>query len=434
MTKVCVIGMGYVGIPVAVEIANAGFDCVGIELDGKKVSALNSGKYPIAGDEPGIAEAVDKAHSSGKFRASSDYSECKDADFIVVCVQTPLADDSRKPNYTYLRGALESAGKKMKKGVVVIVESTLAPGTMQKVAIPSLEKASKLKAGVDFGLVHCPERVRPGALLHNLRNMHRVIGGIDEKSAKKAMEFYSKFIRGNLYESDMLTAEIVKTAENTYRDVEIAFANELAVFCEEIGADFYKVRELVNTSPGRNIHMPGAGVGGHCIPKDSWLLASGVDNDRLLSIVRLARKVNDSMPSHMLELVSEALSEQGVLLGGSKVCLLGVSYIGDSDDTRNTPALPLAQLLGDAGAEVVAYDPFVEKIDGIRLATFEEAIKNSDCLVVVTDHLEFKSLRLGEIASKMRTKCLVDGRKVVEPDSALMAGFVFRGIGRARKK
>jgi UDP-N-acetyl-D-mannosaminuronic acid dehydrogenase len=431
--KICVVGMGYVGIPVALLVADSGFECAGIEISKEKVASLNRGEYPIEGEEPGIPELLKKAVASGKFKATADYSACKDSDIIIICVQTPFYPDRHEPNYSYLKSAVESVGANMKKGALVIIESTIAPGTMKNVVIPILEKGGR-KAGKDFGLVHCPERVTPGRLIKNLTGMDRIVGSIDSASTEKAIDLYEHFIKAKLHPVDMTTAEIVKTAENTYRDVEIAFANELAIVCERLGVDFYRVRELVNTAPYRHVHLPGVGVGGHCIPKDPWLLMYGVGEPRP-KLFETARNINDSMPAHTLGLVKETLKKAKKELKGAKVAMLGITYMEESDDMRNAPGLVLHELLAKEGAEIRVCDPFAKELPGVKLIPdWREALKGADCILVVTAHSAFKEIRekLPEARKLVLTPVIVDGRKLFAREECERAGFSFVGIGRKK--
>ncbi len=426
MEKVCVVGMGYVGIPVALLVADAGFSCTGIEISEQRVDSLNKGEYPIEGEEPGVPELLKKVAEKKSFRATTDYSSCKDADVIIVCVQTPFLKNRHEPNYSYLKSAIESISKNLKQNSMLIVESTLAPGTMTKVVLPLF--GGKMKPGKDLYLIHCPERVTPGKLLYNLKKMDRIVGGINKESTDKAIHFYSKFIEGNLHPTDMTTAETVKTAENSYRDVEIAFANELALICERLGVDFYKVRELVNTAPYRHVHLPGVGVGGHCIPKDPWLLMYGAGEPRP-TLLETSRNINDSMPKHVFDLISKSLKK----MSGSKITLLGISYMEESDDMRNSPGLVLYDLLKRAGALISVCDPFVSELEGIETTNdWRKAVKDADCVVLVTTHSAFKEIaeNLGELKKLVKTPVIVDGRRLFNKKDCERNGFVFSGVGR----
>ena len=246
-------------------------------------------------------------------------------------------------------------GNYIRRGALVVVESTVAPGTTDNVVKPLLEKASGMKAGKDFFLAFCYERVMVGRLIRNIVDLPRVVGGINQESTERAMELYGHIVKAKLCPTDILTAEVAKVVENTYRDVNIAFANEVGLICESLGVDAYKVRELVNTLPNdpanpasnpiRNMHYPGAGVGGHCLPKDPWLLKYGLDKYGKFKffpkVIVSSRELNDSMPKHVVDLVENALAEHGKKLKGAKVAILGVAFIENSDDTRNTPSATL---------------------------------------------------------------------------------------------
>src|SRR3972149_10523131 len=300
--KVAVVGLGYVGTPVAALFADAGFDVLGLDIQEEKIKKINQGINPIEGKEPGLTELVEKVVKSGKLLASSDYTKLKEIDLVTVSVETPVDDETKVPKYVALRSAIESIGKNMKRGAVVIVESTIAPRTMADIVRPILEESSGMKLNEGFFLANCPERVMPGKLIHNIRGCDRVNGALCDESGQVVKEFYSHIVKANLDVTDPLTGDVVKLAENTYRDVQIAFANELALVCEALGANFWKVRELVNKSPGREVHYAGAGVGGHCIPKDSWLLIAPLKGKLETKIIPDARYINDSMPLHVAEL------------------------------------------------------------------------------------------------------------------------------------
>ena len=423
--KVCVVGMGYVGIPVAAKFAEAGFDVVGIDVDENRVKKINLGEFPLKGKEPGMKELVEKVVKTGKLKASLDYSECGNADYVLVSVQTPMNGD--KPDYSFLKGALEKIGKNLKEGCLVSIESTIAPGTMDNVVKRVLEKESKKKAGKDFYLVHCPERVRPGHLLQQLENLSRVIGAINEKSGERAKSFYKEIVKGDLDVTDMTSAELVKTVENTYRDVQIAFANEIALMCERLGADVFEVRKLVNKCPWRHMHLPGAGVGGHCIPKDPKLLIYSVNGLHEPELIKTSRKINEEMPYHVVEKIEKTIKEK-TGEKNPKITILGLGFVKDTEDTRNSPSLVIIDALKKKGFDVCVYDPYVDS------ESFEDCLKDSDCLVLATDHSEFKKLntkeRLEEMKGMMRTPLIVDGRNLFDKKLCGEAGFVYKGIGK----
>ena len=302
--EVAVVGLGHVGLPLSCVLASKGFTVQGIDVDEGKVDSINRGSSPLRGKEPGLDDLLRKCVGEGRLRAHSDPSVIRSVEAIFVCVETPLGED-RRPQLDSLRKAVASIGDHLPKGALVSVESTIPPLTMADLVLPILRERSALVPGEDFSLVHCPERVMPGRLLYNIQNYERVLGGLDDLSRERGVDLYSRFLSVRLHPTDLVSAEITKTVENAYRDVQIAFANEVALACEELGADAFRIRELVNTCPFRDMHLPGSGVGGHCIPKDPWLLMSSVK--RRLDLLPSARRVNDGMADPLVSLVEEAL-------------------------------------------------------------------------------------------------------------------------------
>lgn len=431
--SVAVVGAGYVGLPVACMFASKGIPTLAVDIDAARIDKINRGISPIEGEEPGLAELISGAVKGGLLTATTDYPRISAADAIIVCVDTPIDETTLRPVLKILRSAARSVGEHMRHGALVSIESTLPPRTMQDVVIPTLEEASGMKVGKDFRLVHCPERVMPGRLLRNLSEYDRVLGGYDAPSVEAGKELYSIIMGGKLHTADLLHAEISKTLENAYRDVQIAFANEVALACEELGANAFEVRRLVNTCPFRDMHIPGAGVGGHCLPKDSWLFASSLKRFEPI-IITSAREVNERMPVHMVELVEDALAEAGRELASSKVAVLGLAFLRDSDDTRHSPALTIIDRL-HGRTELVVHDPYVARAYRVPLVRdLDDTLRGSDCLVIVTDHSCYRGLDLNEINSKMRTPAIVDGRNLLSSEDCRGAGFVYRGIGKGMRK
>lgn len=430
--KVAVIGLGYVGVPLAATVAATRATVVGVDIDSKKVEAVNAGRSPLRGREPGLRDLLREQVSKRRLRASLDSEDAANADVVAICVETPIEPSSHDPSHKALKAAIAAVGRHLKRGALVTIESTLAPGTMESVVRPALERASKMKVGRDVHLVHCPERLTTGKLLHHLTELPRVLGANDRVALRKGLAFYRRFVRAEIHPTDWTTAEVVKTAENAYWDVQIAFANEVALISEELGVDAYRVRELVNTCPYRLMLFPGAGVGGHCIPKDSWLLVSPAIQTKP-ELIPTARAVNDFMPRRMARLVEEGLSASGRRIKGARVAVFGFAYRENTDDTRNTPAKEMIQELRRRGADVVIHDPFARSERGYTiLRDIKAAARGADCVAVVTAHDAYRKLDLKLLRRGMRRRVIVDGRNVFAGPEIVKAGFVYRGIGKGQ--
>ena len=419
--KLAVIGLGYVGLPVAALFAQKGFEVIGIDIKQSRIDLINQGLSPIEGKEPGLSELIASVVRNGKLFTTTDYQALNDADIIMIDVETPVNDD-HIPEYHALRSAVKSLAQVLKKGALVIVESTVMPGTLEEIVLPILEEESGYMLNTDFFLGNCPERVMPGKLLNNLKKMSRVAGGGNEETALVMADLYRIIVEADVDPADWITAEIVKTAENTYRDVQIAFANEVALICEALGADVWKVRELVRKSPGREMLFPGAGVGGHCIPKDPWLLASSVrDLGVPVRLIPAAREINTYMPVHVFGLVKKHVPD----IKGKKILILGYAYLHDSDDDRNSPSEVLVQMLNEAGVEIVIHDPFINQYKG----DVREKAQGCEAAVLMTAHSEYQALDLSTLAFAMNGSVLIDGRNMIDPDAAAKAGLALVRLG-----
>jgi UDP-N-acetyl-D-mannosaminuronic acid dehydrogenase len=441
-TKITVIGMGYVGIPCAALLADVdGFQVTGLQRRSKrsgwKIEKLNDGKSPIEGDEPGLDELIARVVEKGSFRVTDDVEVLTDSDVILIDVQTPT-DEKHIPQYQSLKQVSEQIGQRIQKGTLVVVESTVAPGTTQNVVQKIIEEQSGLKGGEDFDLAFAYERVMPGKLINNIVNLPRIVGGITPKSAERAVAIYSKIVKAKLHTTDVLTAELSKTIENAYRDVNIAFVNEMALVCESLGVNVYEIIDLINELPSRNLHIPGAGVGGHCLPKDTWLLRFGLNEYGTHKMeprfIALAREINNHMPVHMALLIEDALSAQGLAIHDANITVLGAAYLENSDDTRNTPAATLVSVLEAKGATVIIHDPHVREWEfGAHemVSDLNAAVTDADCLALVTKHREYMQLDLDSIKKLMRTPVFVDGRNVLSEEEVKSKGFEYRAIGKA---
>lgn len=421
------VGLGYVGLPLACLLADNGFQTIGVDVDRKKLDSLRQGISPIVGDEPGLKELVAKVAKEGTLTPTDKMADITMCDAVFVCVDTPLGTNNR-PDLTILISVAKELARFVRKGMLISIESTLPPGTCRDRIIPLLEQGSGLKAGNDFSIVHCPERVMPGKLLANMKTVERVLGGLDAQSIKRGAFFYSRIVRAELHPTDLLSAEICKTTENAYRDVQIAFANEIALLCEQVGGDAYEVRRLVNSCPYRDMHIPGSGVGGHCLPKDPWLLLSSAPFIQA-KVIPAAREINERMPHHLadmtLQVVKKCNREKDV-----KVAVMGLAFLRDSDDVRHSPAMPIIDDLMDR-VNVVVHDAFVKNAYKAPLVrTVEEALRGADCVVFVTDHSEYAKLDLVKVKEWMRTPLIVDGRNVFNAAECRRMGFTYAGIGK----
>ena len=426
--RIAVVGLGYVGIPLCSLLADKGFDVVGIDVVKERANDINAGRLPLKGEEPGLAALLKKAVKKGKLRATTSYEACKDRTAIFVCVDTPI-DADKRPDNSKLGAAMEGIGRNLSRNALIVVESTIAPGTMTGLVAGTLQRESGLALNKEFKLAHCPERVMPGRLLFNLRNYDRVIGGSDKKATERASAIYKRIMKGKLHPTDLTTAEIVKTAENAYRDVQIAFANEIALISEKLGADAFEVRRLVNTTPFRDMHTPGAGVGGHCLPKDPWLLVHGgrESNPRLIPT---ARDVNDSMPFHVLDLAASALAGTGRRLEDSVVAVMGASFLQDTGDLRNSPSIPVIESLRSA-KELRIHDPYIDEISGLAVSSdVKKSLTGADLAIFMVSHKEYSGLTPNALKKMMRTPVVVDGRNLFSMEKMTKAGVVYTGVGK----
>ena len=416
MKKICVLGLGYIGLPTASILATHGFKVTGVDVNKRVVNILKKGESHI--EEPGLKTIVEAAVKSGNLTLSTKPEE---ADAFIIAVPTPLTI-KKKADMSFVKAAAESIVPHLRKGNLVILESTSPPGTTKELIVPILAR-SGLKIGEEVYVAHCPERVLPGRILREIVENDRVIGGITRESAEKTKNLYSTFVEGEIHLTDATTAEMVKLAENIYRDVNIALANELSVFCEKLGIDAWEVIELANKHPRLNLHNPGPGVGGHCLPVDPWFVIEKFPDEARL--IRLSREINDARPRYVFETIEDALRG----LKDPKVTILGVSYKGNVDDTRGSPAKEVLHLLREHNYHTAAYDPHVNSFE-VELDGFEEAFQGSDCAVIMADHDEFKYLDPNELGKLMRTKQIIDTRRILNAAKWQKAGFRVKLLGR----
>jgi len=401
-----VLGIGYVGLPLAITLAKAGFKVTGVDIDQKIVETINNGSLPIR--EKQIETVFNDPEVKQNFAVSEKPCE---ADVFIVCVQTPLDRVSKHPDISYVTSAIKSIAKFLRKGNLIIIESTIPPYTCRRLVKPLIENMINKKVGEDVFLAHCPERVMPGQSFYELIHNNRVIGGIDRESAQLAREIYKSFVEGDLDLTDDLTAEMVKLMENTYRDVNIALANEFSLVAETLGIDIKEPIRLANKHPRVKILSPGIGVGGHCLPKDPWFLIHS--DPKNTSLILTARKVNEEMPERVASRIRRFLKD----IRNPKIVALGMTYKPDSDDLRDSPSLEVVRILKEDGYNIVAYDNLVE---GHGYNSIADIAKNADCVVVLVEHMTTKKeldTFEGVIKSSMRTPIILRIGTSYEPDA-----------------
>lgn len=413
---ICVIGLGYIGLPTASVFASNGYQVLGVDVNPRIVDTINRGGIHI--EEPGLKTVVQAAIHSGKLKASLVPME---ADAFILAVPTPITEDKRA-DLSFVEASARAIVPYLRAGNLVILESTSPPRTTVDLLVPILEE-SGLRVGEDLFLAHSPERVLPGRILKELIENSRIIGGVNPASAERARQLYASFVEGEILLTDATTAEMVKVMENTYRDVNIALANEVAILCGKLKINAWDVIRFANHHPRVHLHNPGPGVGGHCISVDPWFLVECLPGDARL--IGMARKINDEMPHRVAAYVRENL--EGI--PNPKVTLLGVTYKGNVDDTRESPAFEVIADLKGHGIEVGIYDPHVECFQH-ELSTMEAAFSHSDCVVLMVDHDEYKHLDPVKLGSLMRRKFLIDTRLLLDSAAWKDAGFGVRLLGK----
>jgi len=422
---ISVIGQGYIGLPLSLLLADSGFSVIGYDVDSKLIEELSNGITRLR-NEKKVRDLLLK-HLGSRYFPSNDQRKLKGSDVIIVAVPTPRVNGTIELGM--LMDAIKLASSTINRGGLIVVESTLPPKTFEILLI-EIGKAG-LKPGEDVFVSYCPERAMPGKLIDELISNYRVIGAKDPISAELSKILYECFVKGEIEITDPLTAEIAKLVENAYRDVNIAFANEVARICEVLGSDVRKVRELVNKHPRVNMLLPGIGVGGSCLTKDplflSWISR---ENGYSPELINIARELNESMPIHYVNLIDDFLRWKNS--GSEIVCVLGVTYKGDVADTRESPAKYLIGELMGRGYRVKVHDPIVKESFGARFYDrLEEAVKDADAIVIVSDHSEFKQMDLGRVRELVGRDpvLLLDGRLIIDKEKAEASGFIYISVG-----
>jgi len=427
---ICILGLGYIGLPTAAMFATHGKKVIGVDIDKEIIDTLNGGDIHI--HEPGLKDLVQEAMSEGNLKVSVEPSPA-DAFIIAVptpfrkeLIKTPEGESYRQADLRYVVAATKAIVPHLKPGNLVILESTSPPNTTSGVVQPILEQTG-LRAGDDFFLAYSPERVMPGRILHELVNNARVIGGVNRLSAEKGREIYEAFVEGDILLASAVTAEMVKLMENSFRDVNISLANEFAKISEELGVDVWEAIKLANHHPRVQILRPGPGVGGHCIGVDPWFIIEAAFEQSLL--LRCARQVNDSQPSFVSCRVRDYLGPRE-----AKIAVFGLTYKENVDDTRESPSIKIARILSEYGYQIEAYDPNIDPDRsaeiGIRIReTYDETIRNAALLLYLVDHYQFKKLEILANCKEKWDKSIFDVTGALDDAKLRSVGIAVFRIG-----
>lgn len=422
-TTIAVVGLGYVGLPLAILAASRGFQVIGFDIDDVKIAQLERREANFLTDEE--SEQFRDARS---LSVTSNESKLKNVDTFIVCVPTPVHED-HIPDLGPLESASRIVGKHVTKDALVIIESTVNPGACEEVALPIIEKVSGLSRK-DFSFAHCPERINPGDTKWDVRTIPRVVGGLNNESLRRAVRVYRSLVDAEIVPMDSIKeAEAVKMVENSFRDINIAFVNELAMAFDKAGIDVVNVIKGASTKPfGFMPHYPGCGVGGHCIPVDPYyLIRYGQENGFAHRFLMTARRINNNMPNYTVSMLEDALEEQEKNMHGSTVALLGLAYKRDVPDIRESPSIAIRRGLLAGGANVRVFDPYILAESSVK--SLEEALDGADAVLIATDHSLFRSLT-PQLLEKFGISVVVDGRNCLDKDSFANSPVTYRGIGR----
>ena len=433
--RVCVIGIGRIGLPTALSFAKSGLQTIGVDINEKLVENINSGKFPLK-DEPGYDEIFDSVLKTKKFSATTKIEDAvPNSDLILLSLPTPM-DENNIPDYSALRTVSSKLSDILSPNSLVIVESTVEPGFIEDEMISLISKSGRLEIEKSFFIGVCPENANPGEILHDFTNLPRLVGGINLNITKIIKSIYNFVFSVELVEMpDCKTANVVKLTTNVFRDINIAFINELSLMFEKLGIDTNKVLEAAKKKYNFQVHYPGAGVGGPCLPINSYQLLNTARRTGVkLGIIESGRKINEKMPDHVIDLISDAFRESNIRLDGSDILIFGVSYKPNVKDIQLTPAEHIIEKLKNLGANVHIYDPYFTstKIFGIDTLTTipdENILKTMNAAVIVTGHDSFKSFKISNF-SLMKNPILIDTRGIFEPRDAKNANLIFRGLGR----
>ena len=423
--QICVIGLGQVGLPVALSFCKAKFVVMGLDINENHINLLKNLKSPFK--EPVLQELLVEHITGGKFFPTQDNNVILNSDIIIVSVPTPISEKI-KPDLSFIKNACETISKFELNSKLVIIESSIPPKTFEQLILPTLSK----NQNNNFLASYIPERLSPGQAFEEIHTTSRVVGALDEESRMVSKVLYSKILKSKIFETNPIVAETCKLVENTFRDVNVAFANEIAMVCEIYGIDVLELRNICNSHPRVNILSPGPGVGGPCLPKDPYLLLNPQNSPQIKSdMISNARKINDSMPSHVLEMIENSLKTNNKKMKNTTITVLGVTYKANVSDTRYSPAEEIIAGLLKNGCRVIVNDPKTQEVfNGEKEVDVWKSVVKSDMILVLTEHEEFKNLDLNKIKNLMnKNPILIDTRRMFKKEISEKLGFEYISIG-----
>ena len=434
--KICitVVGIGRIGLPTALSIANSGLSTIGVDTNPNLIQMIAEKNFPLK-DEPGYAEIFDEVIKKNLFTATSDLqSAVSNSHVLILSLPTPM-NDQKIPDYSIILSVAKQLRDLDLTGKIIVVESTVEPGFIENEFVPTIE-SDKQHVGIDFGVGVCPETANPGEIMKDFTNLPRLVAGMNEQTTNILLELYHHIFPVELMRMpNCKTANAVKLTTNVFRDINIAFVNELAILFEKLGIDTLKVLEAANKKYNFQIHFPGAGVGGPCLPVNSYQMINSANkiNENFLQIVRAGRKINENMPQHLVNLITESLSKKEKHIQNSNILILGISYKPNVKDIQLSPAKDVIKLLENKGAKIKIFDPLFsnEQIFNYNVENnLDNSLQDSDVVVIITPHDELKQIDAEYIARKMKIPIVVDSVGMIDNFAAKKAGILYMGIGR----
>ena len=433
--RVCVVGIGRIGLPTALSFAKAGLQTIGMDINAKLVDSLNQGNFPLK-DEPGYEDIFNNAIKNGNFSATTDINEAiSKSNLILLSLPTPM-DKKNIPDYSALESVCKQLSDILQPNSLIVVESTIEPGFVENTLINILEKTNRLHVGKNFTIGVCPENANPGEILHDFTNLPRLVGSINEQTTKIITMVYDFVFSVELViMPDCKTANAVKLTTNVFRDINIGFISELSLMFEKLGIDTLKVLEAAKKKYNFQIHYPGAGVGGPCLPINSYQLLNAARHAGVnLDMIKTGRQINEKMPDHVIKLTLDAFKEHNKPIQNNDILILGVSYKPDVKDIQLTPAKHIIEKLQNLGVNVHIYDPYFSssQVFGIDVEeNLDSIISQVDAAIIITAHNEFKKIT-PSIFNQMKSPILIDTRGIIDPADAKQAKLIFRGLGRGK--